>query len=1033
MTQNYDAQAPWGFHTGNAIQPQGQTTPQPFLQQQQQQHQQQLINEQKERLTPHKNEAFMTSKQPHSNQQMTYTSKPSIFYPQNHDVQAPWGIYPFIQQQGHTTPQPTQQQHQQQHLMTGQNERLTPYRNDAYMPSQLPTFNQYMAAPSSKGWDSLGYKTRQHLPPLIKLDGSMENMSASPASPMRNMSASHAGSMGNMSASPAGPMGSMSASPAGPMRNMSSSPAGSMGNMSPSPSGTMGNMSASPAGPMGNMSPSPAGPMGNMSDFPAGTIGNMSASPAGPMGNMSASPAGPMGNMSASPSSPLRNMSTSPAHPKGNMSASHAGPIGNLSASPNDSIGNDHRILHDLNQRPCSQPLDPIDDRFSQFPMIIAEKRNYDDSIGEIGNCILAKRPKTDAYTDPLGTSVNYKDLSGDEDRRLDSGNNKDPLSDLTKDQRIVLYTLFLCQDYIGKICIDGDDCIGDIDVGEIIKELRNKGLVEPRIPGDRVYISFEKRPHIMKSYRENCLLSEIDKDFFIQVASNGSIGKYAEEYCRHVDGSRKSEDIGPITMMRLIVEGRGNELPSSVKDEVPAFLIDDEKELGKFVKFWCKARNADPVTLSDQIPDEKIKKFYSAFTILSGLKNELMEMHFSKKKWSILISILMSESYSVCVNMPWEEKRKEIQQTFISLQDVKEERADEDLVLLKELEHCDILLTVDRENKYLYFVSEEVRHQVMGYFVLNCLESKEDYENFLNLSSVDSLFEYARPLRYKRNVTERCMYLPKGTEELLIRRLGIDAILHASIGNNDIAEEISSKHLFNLSLPSSKMGILCTILLSNGYKLCLKEQWKDSIKETRQTFKALQSNEAVEDELLIKELVNNDNMLMKDDVLNNVHFAKDDVRHQVMSYFVRTCLDTDEDYINYIDLSSVDSLLEYVRTWRFGNVEEERCLHLPERMEDKYIKKLDVHILCHVNMKEFRCGITELANNFYEETDVHVLGPHKNPENSPTEKQPSCLGEFSCNKAAKLLRKIFHRPTRFVEGLVEKLLSPNKKYYSKL
>ncbi|XP_062576896.1 uncharacterized protein LOC134238800 [Saccostrea cucullata] len=569
----------------------------------------------------------------------------------------------------------------------------------------------------------------------------------------------------------------------------------------------------------------------------------------------------------------------------------------------------------------------------------------------------------------------------------------------------------------------DGDVSMGDIDVWKRVKELENKGLVLP-FSDHKKRILYDKRSMIMKYFREDCLQSEIDKDFFIQVASDESIETYADVYCRHGDGSRESEDIGPITTMRLIVEGRRNRLPDSVKDEVPACLINDKKECDMFVKFWGKARNTDPITLSNQIPDEKVKNFYSAFTVLSDIKNELKEMHLSKKKWSILISILMSERYSICKSEQCEEKRKNIQQTFEALQDVKEERVEEDLVLLKELEHRDELLTVDKENNIVSFLSEEVRHQVMGYFVLNCLQRKEDYENYLNFSSMDSLIEYVRPLGYLRQSTERCMYLPKGTKEVFVRRFGIDAIHYATPGHNEFMDAIlsdlklppgvlkmsqgtkimfcnfvkgfdeehehqqlnlcslfgsflidlntSEKREFFTSPPSSpKMSILCTILLSNGYTLCLDKQLKDTIKETRQRFSSFQRTEKVEDDLLIEELVENDKVLIRNNTLNNVKFATDDVRHQVMSYFVRTCLVTDEDYINYINLSSVDSLLEYVRVWRNGNVEEERVLHLPERIENIYIKKLDVHILCHVNMEMLCQKSRNLADTFHIPMEV--------------------------------------------------------------
>ncbi|XP_062569979.1 uncharacterized protein LOC134232014 isoform X2 [Saccostrea cucullata] len=744
--QNYGVQDLLGFDSGSKIQrieePTAQTTSNHQQHQHQLQYQQQLMNEQ---MAPHENKAYMSYQQPHSNQELRTPLGQAVFYPQYNGAQAPWGLHSFIQQNGHTTLQPAlqqqqpYQQHRHQYFMKGQNERMTPHQNDAAMPSQGPKFDQFMTTFSKldRRWDSLDCKTRQLFPPSSQLDWSMENMSTSAAIPMENLSASPVYPMGNMSASPAVPIG---------------------------------NICTSSDVPMGSLYTSPAIPMGNISVTPAVPIGNMSASPAVPMGNISTSPVDPMGNMSTSPS----------------------GPTGNLSASPADSIGNDHRILHDLNQRPCSQPLNLVDDSCSQFP-IMTEKREYGDSIGENENIILAKRPKTDVDTDRLCSSVNNQDLSGDDSGRLDSRNNKDPLSDLTKEQHVVLYTFFLCQDSDGDVEIRNADSVGDIDIMTIVKELENKGLVIEGFNSRYKRIPDDKKSMIMKSYRENCLLSEIDKDFFIQVASDKTIETYAEVYCRHGDGPRESEDIGPITAMRLIVEGRGLRLPDSVRDEVFKCLIKDEKEFGMFVKFWCKARNTDPITLSDQIPDEKVINFYSAFTILSEIKNELMEMHLSKKKWSTLVSILLSEEYFVCENIPWEEKRKNIQQTFKAMQDGKEENTEEDLEILKELEHCDKLLTVDKENNTVSFVSEEIRHQVMGYFVLNCLESKGDYENYLKLSSVNSIFEYARPLTYERRMTERCMYLPYMIEELFVDRLGVDAIQFAA-NNYNLSIVISSK-----------------------------------------------------------------------------------------------------------------------------------------------------------------------------------------------------------------------------------------------
>ncbi|XP_062607338.1 uncharacterized protein LOC134269137 isoform X2 [Saccostrea cucullata] len=473
----------------------------------------------------------------------------------------------------------------------------------------------------------------------------------------------------------------------------------------------------------------------------------------------------------------------------------------------------------------------------------MAEKRNYDDSSGENVNCILAKHPKIDEDIDPLCTSVNNQDLCGHESGSLDSGNKKDPLSDLTKDQCVVLYTLFLCMVNMGIIMIDDEVSMGDIDFRKIVKELENKGLVESYSYDHKKYIPYSKQSMIIKSYRENCLLGDIDKDFFIQVASDKSIETYAKMYCLHGDGSRESEDSGPITTMRLIVEGRGHGLPDSVKGEVPVCLIDNEKEFDMFVKFWCKARDTDPITLSDQIPDEKIKNFYSAFTILSEIKN---------------------------VKLP--------------------------PAVLK--------MSKGTRNKFCNFVK--------GF-------DEEHEHHYLNRSSLLGSFLIELNTSQKRE-------------------------------------------FFILPLSSSKMSILCTIMLSENYTICLDEKVKDKIKKTVQAFRVFHSNATVEDDLLIKELVENDKVLTRNNALNTVQFAMDDVRHHVMSYFARTCLVTDEDYITYIKLSSVDSLLEYICEWGYEDVKEKRCLHLPKRIENTYVERLDVHMLCHVNPKMIRQNIRKLV-----------------------------------------------------------------------
>jgi hypothetical protein len=73
-------------------------------------------------------------------------------------------------------------------------------------------------------------------------------------------------------------------------------------------------------------------------------------------------------------------------------------------------------------------------------------------------------------------------------------------------------------------------------------------------------------------------------------------------------------------------------------------------------------------------------------------------------------------------------------------------------------------------------FVSSSIRYHVMGHFVLNCLKSDEDYENYINMSSVDSLLEYCRTWSYEAE-GELFFHLPMRMEDFFFMRLGIDAI----------------------------------------------------------------------------------------------------------------------------------------------------------------------------------------------------------------------------------------------------------------
>jgi hypothetical protein len=128
----------------------------------------------------------------------------------------------------------------------------------------------------------------------------------------------------------------------------------------------------------------------------------------------------------------------------------------------------------------------------------------------------------------------------------------------------------------------------------------------------------------------------------------------------------------------------------------------------------------------------------------------------------------------------------KEIRKKFPMLKDKDDE---EDEVLLDELIHKDKLVKSDEMNSVV-FVSDDVRHMVMIYFVRKCLKTENDYECYINLSSVDSLVEYARPWWYDPDGDERCMFLPECMEELFIERLGIDVIRHVMVEDRKDSEE---------------------------------------------------------------------------------------------------------------------------------------------------------------------------------------------------------------------------------------------------
>jgi hypothetical protein len=152
-----------------------------------------------------------------------------------------------------------------------------------------------------------------------------------------------------------------------------------------------------------------------------------------------------------------------------------------------------------------------------------------------------------------------------------------------------------------------------------------------------------------------------------------------------------------------------------------------------------------------------------------------------------------------------WEEKVRKIQRSFPSLRESNHDiSAMEAADLIKDLVYKDKLLEMDGDGSdcTVEFVSDDVRHHVMGRFVLNCLKTDEDYTNYINLSSADSLLEYVRTWWYVPDKGERCLYIPKRMEKTLIRRLGIDTIRHVMVEDRDVRQTVSeTREYYSLSI----------------------------------------------------------------------------------------------------------------------------------------------------------------------------------------------------------------------------------------
>ncbi|XP_056015400.1 uncharacterized protein LOC125652354 isoform X1 [Ostrea edulis] len=380
-----------------------------------------------------------------------------------------------------------------------------------------------------------------------------------------------------------------------------------------------------------------------------------------------------------------------------------------------------------------------------------------------------------------------------------------------------------------------------------------------------------------------------------------------------------------------------------------------------------------------------------------------------STQKCNILCHILTSEEYCASLSSSWKDKTRTLGEVFPILQN---DSIVDEVDVIKELIETDKVLTYKARNNAVGFVSDDVRHQVMSYFVLNCLNTVDAYENYIRLSSVDSLLEYVRPWWYNRDAYERCMYLPKELKTTHIQRLGLMALRYYPIldyqdlveKDHDVLEALCLPYdvfnlgydttsrliqftktlesqrqappgilshnsalgsflilenldktidLYGLSLSRQKWSILIHILTSEKYNASLNSSWKDKTRALGEVFPVLQNDSIVDEHDVIKELIENDKVLTYQKNNSSVGFASDDVRHQVMSYFVQNCLNTVEDYENYFRLSSVDSLLEYVRTWLYIRDTDERCMYLTEGLEESFIKGLGIDAIRHIMVED--------------------------------------------------------------------------------
>ncbi|XP_062599936.1 uncharacterized protein LOC134261525, partial [Saccostrea cucullata] len=193
---------------------------------------------------------------------------------------------------------------------------------------------------------------------------------------------------------------------------------------------------------------------------------------------------------------------------------------------------------------------------------MMAETINSEERTGEEENDVKREPLKTNISSAKSNISDDASiksDISEHHSQHRDRPLTSDPLSDLTDNQRVVLYTMFLYGEE--NVVLHDDIFMGDVDVWKTLKELEDRELVGLLVENKEELLSVYFIPsytrwEIMESYRENCLLSDIDKEFFVDVVYIPLYYIETESNILNLDVS-SPQDKRSLMLMRLVMEGK--------------------------------------------------------------------------------------------------------------------------------------------------------------------------------------------------------------------------------------------------------------------------------------------------------------------------------------------------------------------------------------------------------------------------------------------------------------------------------------------